>query len=76
MMETGTFLKEDVQEYIKNGFIPLRYESGKDAEQFLRFNIRGTPTYLVLDSMGNEIHRISGFYSPDDFIRQLEVARK
>lgn len=75
MMETGTFLKENVQEHIKKYFIPLKYESGRDSEQFLRFDVKATPTFIILDSKGNEIHRIIGFYSADDFIKQLELAR-
>jgi len=71
-METGTFLQEKVIEYVSQNFIPLKYESGRDAEQFMRFNIRGTPTFLVLDSDGNETLRILGYYDPDAFITQLE----
>ncbi len=74
MMETGTFLKEKVQEHIKKYFIPLKYESGRDSEQFLRFNVKATPAYVILDSKGNELHRIIGFHSADDFIKQLEIA--
>jgi thioredoxin-related protein len=42
----------------------------------MRFNVRGTPTFLVIDSDGNETHRILGFYSPDEFIGQLETEGK
>jgi thioredoxin-related protein len=75
MMETGTFLKENVQEHINRDFIAVKYESGKDSEQFLRFNVKGTPTFVFLDSKGNEIHRINGYYRSDDFIKELETAR-
>ncbi|UCH45441.1 MAG: hypothetical protein JSV11_01690 [Nitrospiraceae bacterium] len=74
-METGTFLQENVKKYIGNYFVPLKYESGRDAEQFLRFSIRGTPTYVVLDAGGNEIYRLIGYNHADDFIRELDSAR-
>jgi thioredoxin-related protein len=74
MMETGTFLKENVQDHIKKYFVPVQYESGKDSEQFLRFAVMATPTYIFLDSKGDEIYRTIGFYSADDFIKQLEYA--
>ena len=74
-METGTFLQGNVQEYINRFFSPLKYESGKDAEQFLRFSIKGTPTYIILDSNGDEISRVTGFNKGDDFIRELDTAR-
>jgi thioredoxin 1 len=72
-METGTFLQENVIEYIGRNFVPLKYESGRDGEQFMRFNVRGTPTFLVLDSEGNETRRMLGYFDPDDFIAQLEA---
>ena len=71
-METGTFLQENVVAHIKKHFIPLKYESGRDSEQFMRFNVRATPTFVVLKSDGSEIDRIVGYYRPDDFIGQLE----
>jgi thioredoxin-related protein len=72
MMETGTFLTGEVRNMIDTYFIPLKYESGPDAEQFHRFGIRGTPTFIFLDSEGNEIHRVVGFRSPDDFIKEMQ----
>ena len=74
MMETGTFPTGAVRDMIDMYFIPLKYESGQDAEQFLRFGIRGTPTFIFLDSEGNEIHRVVGFKSPDDFIKEMRKA--
>ena len=75
MMETGTFLQENVQEHIEKYFVPLKYESGADAEQFSRFGITATPTYVIVDSNGDEVYRMIGFYSADDFIDQLDSAR-
>ena len=75
MMETGTFLKENVLNYLEKYFIPLKYEPAGNTEQFIKFGVKGTPTYLVLDSKGNEIYRALGAYGPDDFIGQLEKAR-
>ena len=74
MMETGTFPTGAVREMINTSFIPLKYESGPDAEQFLRFAIRATPTVIFLDSEGNEIHRQVGFLNPDDFLKEMRKA--
>jgi thioredoxin-related protein len=71
MMETDTFLKAEVQDVVNGSFVSLKFESGKDAEQFLRFGIKATPTYIFLDREGNELHRVIGFYSAGDFIRVL-----
>jgi thioredoxin-related protein len=71
MMETGTFLRQEVQDVMNTSFVPLKFESGRDAEQFLRFGIRATPTYIFLDKAGNELHRVIGAYSAEDFARLL-----
>jgi thioredoxin-related protein len=74
-METGTFLDGAVQEFISKYFVLLKYESGKDGEQFMRFNVRGTPSFVVLDADGNELSRIVGFQEPAQLIEQLESVR-
>ncbi len=75
MLETGTFPNENVQENIRKNYVPVRYEMGRDSEQFMRFAVMATPTCLILDSKGNEIYRMKGFYRPDEFIKELELAR-
>ena len=74
-METGTFQTASVEEVVNTYFVPLKYESGKDAEQFMRFSVTATPSYVVLDANGNEIYRTIGYYEADDFISQLKIAR-
>ena len=74
MMETGTFLKENVRSHIEKYFIPVKYDSGMDLEPFHRFNVNATPTYVIFDSKGKEIKRLLGFYSPDELIEQFESA--
>ena len=73
-METGTFLNNDVQSFIGKHFIPVKYESGTDADQFGRFSVAVLPTFVILDSLGNELHRMVGYYSPEDFIALLVSA--
>jgi thioredoxin-related protein len=74
MMETVTFPADAVRSIIDRYFIPLKYESGTDAEQFLRFGIRATPTVIFLDSEGNEIHRHVGFLGAESFLKEMEKA--
>ena len=75
-METGTFQTASVQGNVNTYFVPLKFESGKDAEQFMRFSVTATPAYVVLDANGNEIYRTIGYYDTDDFISQLKIARE
>ena len=75
-METGTFSNSDLQEYIEKYFIPVKYTSGIDSEQFLRYGVSATPVFIVLDADGNEIYRKIGYFEPGILIEQLEKARK
>ncbi len=75
-MKKCTLITESVKEYIKKYFVPLKYESGRDADQFLRFGVSAKPAFLVLDSEGNEVFRKIGYFDPDLFIGKLEKARK
>lgn len=70
-METGTFPNQDVQKYLREYFIPLKYESGRDADQFSRFGVFAMPSFFILDANGDQVYRMVGYYSPDDFITQL-----
>jgi len=71
-METVTFLQENVQDYVNSNFVALKYNSGPDAEQFRRFDVRMTPTYVVLDAEGNELGRVIGYQAANEFIDQVK----
>ena len=75
-MKKCTLLTERVQEYIKTYFIPLKYESGIDSDQFMRFGVTAKPAMIVFDSEGNEIFRKIGYFEKDLFIEKLDKARK
>lgn len=75
-MKGCTLLTESVQEIIRNHFIPIKYESGADSDQFMRFGVTAKPAILVLDCEGNEIFRKIGYFEPEVFIEKLEMARK
>ena len=75
-MKKCTLLTESVLEYIKKYFIPIKYESGVDSEQFMRFGVTAKPAIIVFDAEGNEIFRKIGHFEPDLFIEKLEMARK
>jgi thioredoxin-related protein len=75
-MKTCTLITQRVQDYIKIHFIAIKYESGSDSDQFMRFRVTAKPAVIVLDSEGNEIFRKIGYFAPDVFIEKLEMARK
>ena len=40
-----------------------------------KFDIRGMPTVLIIDSEGNEIERITGFVNAEEFLKIIETVK-
>ena len=75
-MEAGVFPNIKLQEFINQNFVPVKFVSGVDAEQFYRYDTRAVPTLLVLDQEGNDVFRKIGYCEVDLLIEELEKARK
>ena len=75
-MKGSTLVTECVQEYIRKYFISIKYESGEDSEQFMRFEVTAKPATIIFDAEGNEIFRKIGYFEPEVFIHKLEMAIK
>jgi thioredoxin-related protein len=75
-MDSGTFQEDRVRTYFEERFIPIQFTSSKNPEKYLRFKVMATPTYIVLGGDGNEIARLSGFFSADAIIEKLDHALK
>jgi TolA-binding protein len=64
-----------VVQLVDPNFVPVRVHVKDQADDFKRlgakFSAHWTPTILVLDSSGEERHRIEGFLPADDFMAQL-----
>ena len=53
----------------------MKFHIRERKDMFDRFRVQWTPTQLVVDADGNEIHRIEGFLPTEDFLVQLEMGR-
>jgi TolA-binding protein len=66
-----------VVDFIQQHFTPVRAHVRENADEFKRlggrFNAQWTPTTLIVDSEGNERHRIEGYLPADDFLAQLTL---
>ena len=64
-----------VVEFIERNFIPIRVHAREQRETFKqlgeRYSAQWTPTILVLDTNGEERHRIEGFLPAEEFLPQL-----
>lgn len=69
-MDSVTYPNEKVIEFIENNLIPLRISF--DAQPFAsQFNLKWTPTLIILDTEGKEQERIIGFLPPEELIPSL-----
>ena len=69
-MGTVTYPDSRVAEFLNSRMVPVQMLY--DAQPFAStYNIKWTPTMIVLDGEGKEHHRIVGFLPPDEFIPAL-----
>jgi hypothetical protein len=65
--------------FVTRHFVPVRVHVREQKDDFKRlgerYGAQWTPTTLVLDSSGQERHRIEGFLPADDFLGQLGLGR-
>jgi TolA-binding protein len=66
-----------VATYITEHLEPVRVHVRDQKDEYKRLSerhhVQWTPTILILDSDGEERHRIEGFLPKDDFLSQLEL---
>ncbi len=69
-MGAVTYPNQKVIDFLKDKVVPLQLRS--NAEPYATdFNIKWTPSLLVIDAEGKEHHRVTGFLSPVDLISWL-----
>ena len=72
-MDSDTYTDESIIEFAKDNLISIKIDAEKGAgpEQKIKYRVRGYPTILVLDSLGNEMDRIVGYRPPEEFLKEL-----
>jgi TolA-binding protein len=71
-MDAVTYPETTVSNFIMEHVIPLRIAS--DAQPYATdFNVVWTPTIITLDAEGNEHHRTTGFFSPEELIPSIKL---
>ncbi len=69
-MDAVTYPNAAVIEYIEQNLVPLKVPH--DQQPLAGdFNVKWTPTLVVLDQEGKEHHRTVGFLDPEEFIPSL-----
>ncbi|MCK5611348.1 hypothetical protein KAR91_56280, partial [Candidatus Pacearchaeota archaeon] len=68
-MDTVTYPNEKVINFINEKVIPLQVAS--DQQLAADFNVKWTPSMLILDQDGNEHHRTVGFMATEELISSI-----
>ncbi|MBX2947641.1 MAG: thioredoxin fold domain-containing protein [Crocinitomicaceae bacterium] len=71
-MEKTVFSDPEVARFYNSNFINFEVNTLKEKgiEVNKVYSIKMHPTYLFLDQSGNELHRIVGVFSPEEFLEQ------
>jgi hypothetical protein len=62
-----------VSDVIRQRFVPVRIHIKEQPTMWKRFDVRWTPTVLVLSPDGKEGRRVEGYLPADELIGQLEL---
>ena len=63
---------EDVQSQLNENFIVVFVDINEQYTVAEQLQVMGTPTSVILDSNGQEIARIDGYVSSDDFLDAIK----
>jgi len=69
-MDAVSYPNDKVIDFIQKNMIPLRVPFD-DKPLSIDFNVKWTPTLIILDSEGREHHRTVGFFPPEELIPSL-----
>ncbi|MBI1941152.1 MAG: hypothetical protein HYS33_06560 [Acidobacteria bacterium] len=53
--------------------MPVEIRRAERPEDFDRFKARWTPTIIIAEADGSEVHRLVGFNETDEFLAQLQL---
>jgi len=76
-MNTDSYSQDKVVDFLVENFIPVRSQCFFDhfTAMMRRYQVKWTPTFVVLDPDGREHHRVVGFLPPEDFMAQLQLGK-
>jgi hypothetical protein len=62
-----------VSEFIRQHFTPVRIHIKEQPTMWKRFEVRWTPTVLILGPDGKEARRVEGFLPAEELLAQIEL---
>jgi len=73
-LHSETHADAGVAQELNSGYIPVRLEGRSHMDIVKKFNVTGAPTTMVLTADGKELHRFPGYYSPQEYLKELAKA--
>lgn len=75
-MEKTAFKDKNVSDYYNKNFINFEINTQKGAGIEINkiYNIKLHPTFIFFDNKGNELHRLVGVFSPEEFFNRANEA--
>ena len=76
-MTQNVFPKKIAGDYFNAHFVSIKMdmEKGEGKEVALKYNVRSFPTLLFLDSEGTLVHKVAGYQSAENLIKQGKKAK-
>lgn len=74
-MADNVFTLKEAGDYFNRNFVNIKIdmEKGEGVEIAKKYSIKAFPTFLILDSEGNELHRVVGGGLIGDFIARVDA---
>lgn len=75
-MARDVFTVDSIADYFNSTFVCIKYDMEKEGKELAKkYPLSCYPTFLILDAEGKELHRLSGYYSPDKLMKAIRMAK-
>ncbi len=76
-MNAGPYSDVKVQKFLEESFVPMKSQCfwDKQTDMMRQFNVKWTPTLVILDKRGMEHHRMIGYVPVDDLLAHIGLGR-
>ena len=70
-LHNETHADERVVKAVNAGFVPIKLDGMANMDIVKKHDVKGAPTTIILSADGQEKGRFAGFFSPEDYLKQL-----
>lgn len=70
-LEKDTFTNPQLAKKLNNEYICVKVDTDENPDLASKYNVKGLPTLMILDSEGNPIKTIPGFATPEELLTKL-----